>query len=126
VDALRERGFVRISVPEDLRPYADGGFATVSGRAELHSPSLAAQGHDPLPTHTPSTELGTGLEQPLRLLTPKTHPRFLNSTYSAHHGVLEDGPYVELSTHDAAVRDLLDGDPPRCATTAAASCCRCG
>ena len=32
VEQLRERGFVRLSLPEDLRPYAEGGFPTASGQ----------------------------------------------------------------------------------------------
>ena len=46
------------------------------------------------------------------LLTPKTHTRFLNSSYSSpeHHGRLERGPYVELDPFDATARGLADGD----------------
>jgi anaerobic selenocysteine-containing dehydrogenase len=110
VDTLRRQGWVRLGVPGDLRPYADGGFATPSGKAALRSAALAAAGHPALPTHLEPVEDGRGLDAPLHLLTPKTHPRFLNSTYSAHHGPLEDGPYVELSAEDAAARGLAEAD----------------
>ena len=46
-------------------------------------------------------------------LTPKAHTRFLNSTYSHHHGHLEDGPYVEIDPADAAARGIADGDQVR-------------
>jgi anaerobic selenocysteine-containing dehydrogenase len=118
VELLRKQGFVRLDLPDDLRPYADGAYPTASGRAELRSDALARQGHDPLPAFEPARESPAGdpeLAQrfPLVLLTPKTHTRFLNSTYTAHHGRLEAGPYVELDPRDAAARDLAEGDTAR-------------
>ncbi|MGH9286872.1 MAG: molybdopterin-containing oxidoreductase family protein [Acidimicrobiales bacterium] len=120
LEALRERGFVRLSLPEDLRPYADGGFATPSGRAELYSEALAAQGHDPLPAFRAPGE-GVGGEHdltrrfPLVLMTPKTHTRFLNTSYShlPKHGPAEGGPFAELDPADAASRGITEGDMVR-------------
>jgi anaerobic selenocysteine-containing dehydrogenase len=120
LEALRERGFVRLSLPEDLRPYADGGFATASGRAELFSEALAARGHDPLPAFRPPGE-GVGGEDelteryPLVLMTPKTHTRFLNTSYShlPKHGPPEGGPFAELDPADAAARGIAEGDTVR-------------
>lgn len=120
LDDLRDRGFVRLPVPEDLRPYADGGFPTASGRAELFSEALAAQGHDPLPAYVPPRE-GIGGDAdvadrfPLMLLTPKTHTRFLNTSYShlPKHGPAEGGPFVELDSADADARGIHDGDTVR-------------
>ena len=40
-------GFVRLPLPEDLRPYADGGFATPDGKAMLFDGSRRGRG--PLP-----------------------------------------------------------------------------
>ena len=48
-DRLWEEGHARLNCPEDWRPFANGGFATRSGKAELYSESLLEQGHDPLP-----------------------------------------------------------------------------
>ncbi len=104
---LRRDGFVRLDLPEDLRPYADGGFATASGRALLRNDGLAALGQDPLPAFVAPP---ADARYPLALLTPKRHTRFLNTTYSAAHGPLEQGPYVELHAIDAAARDIADGD----------------
>jgi anaerobic selenocysteine-containing dehydrogenase len=120
VDALRERGFVRLSVPDDLRPYADGGFPTASGKAELYSDALADLGHDPLPAFRPPAE-GTGGDRdttarfPLVLMTPKTHTRFLNTSYShlPKHGPAEGGPFVELDPVDAEARGIAEGDAVR-------------
>ena len=120
VEQLREQGFVRLSLPEDLRPYAEGGFPTTSGRIELSSEALARAGHPALPTYTPAREaLGGDPEllasYPLALLTPKHHTRFLNSSYShlPKHGPLEGGPFVELDEADASTRGIVDGDTVR-------------
>jgi anaerobic selenocysteine-containing dehydrogenase len=117
---LRERGFVRLSLPEDLRPYAAGGFATASGRAELYSEALAARGHDPLPAYESAPEGVDGDAAvagrfPLALLTPKMHTRFLNSSYShlPKHGPAEGGPFVELDPADASARGIAEGDRVR-------------
>ena len=110
-------GVVRLSLPDDLRPYAEGGFPTATGKAELFSARLAAEGHDPLPTYRPAREGPAGdpglvARYPLVLLTPKHHGRFLNSSYShlPKHGPLEGEPFVELDKADAQERDLLEGD----------------
>jgi anaerobic selenocysteine-containing dehydrogenase len=120
VDALREQGFVRLSLPEDLRPYADGGFATASGRAELYSEALVSQGHDPLPAfRRPGEGVGGGAElaerYPLVLMTPKNHTRFLNTSYShlPKHGPAEGAPFAELDPADAAARGIAEGDTVR-------------
>lgn len=118
VDTLRREGYVRYSVPDDHLPYADGVFATPSGKAELFSERLAAQGHDALPGYEAPAE-GPGGELadrfPLVLMSPKTHTRFLNSSYShlPKHGPLEGAPYVEISPDDAAARGIADGDTVR-------------
>lgn len=115
VELLRTQGWVRLNLPEDMRPYAEGGFATSSGKAELVSESLGEMGHDPLPSYAPARESPTGDSGlfdrfPLMLLTPKNHTRFLNSSYSHMHGQMENGPFVELDPHDATARGIGEGD----------------
>ncbi len=117
VDELRRTGFVRLPVADPLLPYADGGFATPSGRARLwadEGPSGAAA--DRVPDHLdagegPSGDEGLADRFPLVLLTPKTHVRFLNTTYTDHHAPLErsGGPWVELDPTDAAARGIVEG-----------------
>ncbi|MFT3851829.1 MAG: molybdopterin-dependent oxidoreductase [Ilumatobacteraceae bacterium] len=117
LDELRRTGFVRTPhYPADGRPFADGHFPTISGKVELRSDALAAQGHPVLPTFVAPREspLGDGdlaARYPLRLLTPKHHQRFLNTGYSQlpGHGGRESGPFVELDPGDAAVRGIADG-----------------
>lgn len=115
VDLLRRQGWIRLDLAEDLRPYAEGGFATSSGKAELYSEPLRRSGHDPLPSYVPARESPTGDSGlfdrfPLVLITPKNHTRFLNSSYSHMHGQMESGPFVELDPVDAAGREINDGD----------------
>jgi anaerobic selenocysteine-containing dehydrogenase len=115
VELLQKQGWVRLDLPEDLRPYANGGYATASGKAELRADGLVSIGQDPLPSYVPSHE-GPGGDSdlfgkyPLVLLTPKNHTRFLNSSYSQHHGHFEKGPFVEVDPVDAAARGIGDGD----------------
>ena len=111
MDELRARGVVRLDLPEDLRPYADGGFPTASGKVELSSDALARAGHPALPTYVPAREGLDGdadllARYPLALLTPKQHTRFLNSSYShlPKHGPLEGTPFVEMDEVDASAR----------------------
>src|SRR5262249_49138595 len=49
-ERLWEEGHARLNRPDDWRPFANGGFPTPSGKAELYSESLRDAGHDPLPT----------------------------------------------------------------------------
>ena len=116
LDELRRVGFVRVSdFPEDHLPYANGGFHTASGKAELVAESCAAMGVSRLPEWEPIAEgpgsAATGAH-PLCLQTPKKQTRFLNTSYSglAAHAGRESGPVVELDPSDAAARGLEDGD----------------
>jgi anaerobic selenocysteine-containing dehydrogenase len=120
IDTMRSDGFVRLDLPEEVLPYAEGEFATASGTAELFSESLQIEGHDPLPGFVPPVESLAGdatlVEQyPLALLTPKHHIRFLNCSYThlPKHGPREGSPFIEMSQADAARRDLSHGDRAR-------------
>jgi anaerobic selenocysteine-containing dehydrogenase len=118
VDRLRAEGTVRINLPDDFRPYANGGFATPDGRAVLSSEVMELAGFGRTATYFPSVEGPHGAaatEFPLSLMTPKVHTRFLNASYShlPNHGGREGGPYVELSASDAASRGIAAGDEVR-------------
>jgi anaerobic selenocysteine-containing dehydrogenase len=108
LERLRKEHTVRLALPDDYRPFANGGFGTTSGKARLTGSSGA-------PTYVPATEgpHGTLSERfPLALMTPKVHTRFLNSSYAhlPNHGGREGGPYVELAADDAAARRIVDGE----------------
>lgn len=119
LDQLRTTGFVRLSLPEDLLPYTQGGFATASGKAALINHSLPAVGMPALPTYEVGDEMQGGINSqdmyPLSLMSPKTHVRFLNSSYShlAHHCDAEGEMSCELDLSDATSRGIADGDQVR-------------
>ena len=52
LERLRTEGVVRLSLPEDLRPYATGGFPTATGRAELCSEAMARGASRAADVHT--------------------------------------------------------------------------
>ncbi|MCB0997807.1 MAG: molybdopterin-dependent oxidoreductase [Acidimicrobiales bacterium] len=115
VGRLRADGFVRVPFPADGRPWAQGGFPTRSGKVELRADGLAAIGQPVLPTYLPPAEDLLADRFPFRLMSPKTHTRFLNSSYShlAGHAGREQPPAVELTAADAAVLGLTDGATAR-------------
>jgi len=106
-EALRRDGFLRLPDPGDL-PFADG-FPSADGRLAFDNPDLEALGLGRLPTYVAPER---DERHPLSLMSPKTHVRFLNSSYShsAAHAGPEGGPYCELHPDDAAERRIADGD----------------
>jgi anaerobic selenocysteine-containing dehydrogenase len=98
-------------------PFAQGGFQTPSGKAELYNAALAAQGLDPVAEFIPPEESrhshGAQLF-PLELLARKAD-NFLNSTFSNLPSVqaMEEPGLLEIHTSDAAKRGIRDGDAVR-------------
>jgi anaerobic selenocysteine-containing dehydrogenase len=119
VEKLKTDGFVRLSLPVDLLPYANGGFETASGKAMLINHGLPAVGLPPLPTYLAGSEMSSDssgqAEYPLALMSPKTHVRFINSSYShlPHHVNPEGEMFCELDPIDALDRGISDGDRVR-------------
>jgi anaerobic selenocysteine-containing dehydrogenase len=114
-ERLEREGSVRLSVGDPFRPFADGGFPTPSGKCELFSESLAAQGHDPLPTFVPPRESvrsapDVARSYPLAFISPPAH-HFLNSTFSAQPAFVrrESEPFLTIHPQDAAPRNIRDG-----------------
>jgi anaerobic selenocysteine-containing dehydrogenase len=116
LERLKAEGSIRLNVPATFAPFADGVFPTPSGRCELYSERMKADGFDPLPTYTPpgedpQTRPELAARYPLQLLSPP-RPQFLNSTFadSPRHRAAAGDPTVELSDADAARCGLRDGD----------------
>ena len=113
VDELKERGWVRLPLPDDIRPFVDG-FPFPDGRLPFANAELERQGHGRLPTYTPPTEgaIGAGGRFPLSLMSPKFHQRFLNASYSHldRHAGPEGELFCELHPDDATARGIADGD----------------
>jgi anaerobic selenocysteine-containing dehydrogenase len=114
-ERLEQEGSVRLNVPVDWAPFAEGGFPTPSGKCELYSETLLKQGHDPLPTYTPPRESvasapALAATYPLAFISPPAH-HFLNSTFSAQPTFVrrEGEPFLTIHPEDAAARGIRDG-----------------
>jgi anaerobic selenocysteine-containing dehydrogenase len=119
LELLRERGWVRLNLPEDFAPFAEGVFKTPSGKCELYSEKLVAQGLPGVPEFIPPRESKASAPRlaeayPLALITPAAHA-FLNSSFANLPKQLrqERAPFVEISPVDAAARGIADGDRVR-------------
>jgi anaerobic selenocysteine-containing dehydrogenase len=85
LDALLERGWMRLNVPTPYLPFADGGFMTPSGKCEFYSSRMKEMGLDPLPAFTAPFEFPENVPDlaaryPLTLISSPAH-QFLNSTF---------------------------------------------
>ena len=106
-DELRERGWVKLPLPE--APLADGGFATPSGRARVGVPGLG------VPDFVPNYESARSAPQlaaryPLAMISPPAR-NFLNSSFVNVKSLrdIEAEPIVELHADDAGARGIASG-----------------
>ncbi|HYU25975.1 MAG TPA: molybdopterin dinucleotide binding domain-containing protein, partial [Thermoanaerobaculia bacterium] len=119
-DELRERGWMRLSVPTPHTPYRRGArLATPSGKIEIESSRLAAIGFDALPTYIApheSEERSPELARryPLALICPPAHS-FLNSTFVNVTSLRRAAgkPTVEIHADDAGRRGIAAGQRVR-------------
>jgi anaerobic selenocysteine-containing dehydrogenase len=105
-ERLWEQGYARLNRPEDWRPFANGGFPTRSGKAELYSEPLREAGHDPLPSPGEIRSNGG-----LQLITGK-QLHFLNSGYSNQdrHRRRAGELFIEIHAADARTRGVANGE----------------
>ena len=106
---LETQGFATLALPD--APFAEGGFATPSGKCEFFSARLAAQGLDGLPDHLPNHELqGSPAHYPLAMISPPAR-NFLNSTFVNVQSLrdIEGRPVLEIHPDDALARGIGDG-----------------
>jgi anaerobic selenocysteine-containing dehydrogenase len=115
LDRLKQEGPVRLNLPANYAPFAQGGFPTPSGKCEFYSDRLAKRGLDPLPTYTPphedpQTQPELAARFPLQMLSPPA-PSFLNSTFVNVESLRQAAgePTVELHSEDAEQRGIQNG-----------------
>jgi molybdopterin guanine dinucleotide-containing S/N-oxide reductase-like protein len=114
-EQLEKEGHVRLNLGDGpFLPFAKGGFATVSGKAELYSENLVAQGMDPVVSFVPPEEsrLSEGANRfPLELLSRKAD-NFLNSSFTNIPSIqkMEQPELLEISSVDAQRRNIHEGD----------------
>ncbi|MBY0461331.1 MAG: molybdopterin-dependent oxidoreductase, partial [Gemmataceae bacterium] len=112
-------GPVRLNLPANWAPFAEGQFPTPSGKCELYSEREARAGRDPLPHYVPphedpQTRPDLAAQYPLQLLTPPA-PQFLNSTF-VNVDTLRRGAgerTLEIHPDDAAARGISNGQMVR-------------
>jgi anaerobic selenocysteine-containing dehydrogenase len=125
---LEEKGHLRLNFANSeseagenntrpFLPFAQGGFQTPSGKAELFNPALAAQGLDPVAEFVPPEECRLSPRAgtfPLELLARKAD-NFLNSTFSNLPSLqrMEECGMLDLHPCDAQARGIRDGDAVR-------------
>ncbi len=112
---LEREGHARLNFGEGpFLPFARGGFTTPSGKAELFSETLAAQGLDPIASFVPPAEsrhTKNARQFPLELLARKAD-NFLNSSFCNIGAVqkMEKPDLLEISAADALPRNIHEGD----------------
>jgi anaerobic selenocysteine-containing dehydrogenase len=115
LDRLKREGPIRLNLPNNYMPFAQGNFGTSSGKCELYSPQLAKRGLDPLPNYTPphedpQTRPDLAAKYPLQMLSPPV-PEFLNSTFVNVDSLREQArePTLEIHPVDASPRGIAGG-----------------
>jgi anaerobic selenocysteine-containing dehydrogenase len=106
-ELLSRQGWVKLPLPE--LPFANGGFATANGRAQV---AVSGQG---LPDYLPPYESvqsapALAARYPLAMISPPAR-HFLNSSFVNVKSLrsIEGEPLVELHPDDAASRGIADG-----------------
>ncbi len=106
-DQLSRQGWVKLDLPD--APFANGGFATANGRAQVVVPGLGVP--DFVPPYE-SLQSAPVLAQrfPLAMISPPAR-HFLNSSFVNVKSLrsIEGEPLVELHPDDAQARGIADG-----------------
>lgn len=108
-ESLLQDGFAHWPMAD--APFANGGFATASGKCEFFSERLKAQGQDGLPNYLPNYEPANAqAPYPLAMISPPAR-NFLNSSFVNVKSLrdMEGEPLLEIHPEDAASRGLQDG-----------------
>jgi anaerobic selenocysteine-containing dehydrogenase len=114
-ERLEKEGHIRLNFGDGpFLPFARGGFATASGKAELYSEKLAAQGLDPVVSFVAPDESRHSKQSekfPLELLSRKAD-NFLNTTFTNIASIqkMEQPDLLEISSGDAHRRGIGEGD----------------
>jgi anaerobic selenocysteine-containing dehydrogenase len=113
VARLRQQGPMRLNIPRDHAPFAEGGFGTRSGKCEFLSPRYLAKGEDALPRYVPphedpQTRPDLAARFPLQMICPPS-ANFMNSTFVNIDSLRPAEPHVEIHPRDAAPRGIESG-----------------
>ncbi|MGB4347266.1 MAG: molybdopterin oxidoreductase family protein [Burkholderiaceae bacterium] len=115
--SLKKTGWQKLNVPD--APFANGGFATPSGKCEFYSARMLADGLDPLPAYIAPYESAESAPElakryPLAMISPPAR-NFLNSSFVNVQSLrsTEGEPHVDMNPSDAAARGIQDGEMVR-------------
>jgi len=113
-ERLEKEGHIRLNLPEAFLPFAEGNFATASGKAELYNEALLRRGLDPVASFVPPSESRHAEKArtfPLELLSRKAD-NFLNTSFANLESIqkMEQPELVEINTTDAQSRGIREGD----------------
>jgi anaerobic selenocysteine-containing dehydrogenase len=111
-ERLREQGWAALNLPRPFLPFANGGFPTPSGKCELESESLSAQGVDPFPRYdAPDGDPSSLEEYPLTFMSVKSERYFLNSSHAnqPRHRAAAGEPKLRIHPDDARARGITSG-----------------
>ena len=106
--ALRDRGWFKLPLPET--PFADGGFATKNGKAQVRVPGLGVPDYLP-PYEAAQSAPALAQRFPLAMISPPAR-NFLNSSFVNVKSLrsIEGEPWLEIHPDDAAPRGIADGE----------------
>jgi anaerobic selenocysteine-containing dehydrogenase len=117
-ERLQAEGTLPLAISAEERvPFADGRFATPSGRLEFYCEQAMTYGLDPLPDWVPDAE-SPFREAPatgrLPLLSPAAH-HFISSTFANQPTMIgkERVPTLRIHPEDAAARGIRSGQAVR-------------
>ena len=104
-DGLERDGYARVALPDDWRPFAEGGFGGPDRRVDLALPAFQPA------VESPAGDPELAARFPLALLSSKSALHFLNSSYANLPRQLkaEKEPLLEIHPDDAAPRGIEDG-----------------
>jgi anaerobic selenocysteine-containing dehydrogenase len=116
-ERLQREGAVHLNTPTTPYViYGDGKFATDSGKIELYSEKMKAEGLDPVAEYVPlqegpETSPELFAKYPIYLLTGSTS-RLSNSTYAntEFFQAIDAVPTVKINPEDATARGVSEGD----------------
>jgi anaerobic selenocysteine-containing dehydrogenase len=118
-ESLKEKGWQRLNLPERFAPFAEGHFATPSGKCEFYSETAKSMGMDPLPVFVPPRESARSnpalaARYPLAMISPPNR-HFLNSSFANMPFAIAEAkePTVDIHAADAAQRGIRNGDGVR-------------
>jgi len=112
-ERLKETGWQRLNIA--AAPFAEGGFATPSGKCEFYSARMQADGLDPLPSYiapyeSVSSNAELAVKYPLAMISPPAR-NFLNSSFVNVQSLraTEGEPHLDMHPDDAAARNIVSG-----------------